>query len=123
MRQRAGDRGSQGVACAVVMAGVHPGRLEGVKGHAVVEQIGAVWRGAKVAALDQYPLRAEVVQGAGRVALGRGIDDVDAHQQSDLVEIGSDHTREREQLRAQGVQCGWVEQWVTVHRRADRVDD
>ena len=123
MRQRAGDRGRQRVARAVVMARVHPGRIEGVKGLAVKEQIGAVRRAAQVASLDQYPLRAEVVQGAGRVALGGGIDDVDAHQKSHLIEIGRDHTREWEQLRAQRVQCCRVKQCLAVHRGTDRVDD
>ena len=76
-----------------------------------------------MAALHQHPLRPEVVQGTRGVVLGLRIDDVDADQQSHLVEIGGDQVRQRKQHGAQGVQRAGVQQGVTVHGGADRVDD
>jgi hypothetical protein len=75
-----------------------------------------------VPAFDQGPLRAQRVQRLGRVALGLLVDDVDADEQPDLVQIRGHQRGQREELGAQCLQGARMQQWVTVHGRAHRVD-
>ena len=99
------------------------GGVELVEVGAVEQQVGAVRRGPQVPALDQRPLRAERVQRAGRLALGRVVDDIDVDQQPHLVEVRRDQRGEREQLVAKRIQRARMQQRVAVHGRAHRVDD
>ena len=63
------------------------------------------------------------MQGAGGVALGGVVDDVDVDEQSHLVEVGRHQRRERKQLTPKRIQRARVQQRIAVHRRAHRVDD
>ena len=87
--QRAGDRGGQGIAGAVVVSGVDAGGVELEEIGAVEQQIGTVRRRAQMPALDERPLRAQCVKPAGGLTLRCVVDDVDVDEQADLIEIVS----------------------------------
>jgi hypothetical protein len=90
---------------------------------AVGEQVGDVRGAVQVAALDQHPPGAEVVQCDRGPVRGVAVGDRHPHEQPDLVQVRGDEGRAGEEQGADGVHGVVGQERLAVHRRGDGVDE